>query len=342
MILLLDIDEQAFHYCCVDHGRTIMEKTFTTVDLLKEGLRLLYKDQLISLMGYRIRNGGRYVDRPVMEITPSLIAHIGEEACFDPALDILMKEVVVFCRELFLESRHFILCESAFFLNMPAHSRLYAIPLKYAQDGIQKYGRNGLIHEWAAKKVAPVERAGGGKLISVFLNDRTDVVALKGGKPVASSHGFSDLDGMMSVNGCGAIDTSIVFQLFAEGASAQDIHRILSQESGFKALSGNKQRTALAGDIFAYQLIKMIGAFMAVLEGADALVFIGEGKEGTVALVFELLRQMEFLGLKVEQVIPGGDLSLLTAADSSVRAYYLDLRKGPLLAQILQAYARLS
>lgn len=198
--------------------------------------------------------------------------------------DALMHELASFLAQRLPACRHVILSDADIYNSMPGYARSYALPLKYTEAGLVKYGRNGLIHGWALRQLVALKGARAGKVITVFLNDNTDVVAFKDGQPLMSSHGFSGQDGIMSRTGCGAIDTSIVFQLFADGHTRESIEHVLAQESGFMALlggkagivellGGNDPASVSARDIFAYQLLKAIGAGVAVLEGLDVRAF---------------------------------------------------------------------
>lgn len=332
MILLLDADKEAVQYCLKDNDRTIEQGKEQETGLLKEKLCRFNKDHEIKALGYRVQNAGQSIDRSVMELSPSLAAHIGESPCFGPGNDMLIKELFNFCSERFESCRHFVVCDSAFFLNMPQYARSYAIVYEYTEGGLVRYPRNGIVHEWAVKKLAAVKAPKRRKIITVFLNDGADVVALKGGRPVMTSQGFSDFDGIISQTGCGPVDTSIVFQLFCAGYSVENIYQVLSQESGFKALGG--PQAALAQDIFSYQLIKTIGACVAVLEGVDAIVFIGDDQNELRDWTWDFLRQMEFLGLKRRENRTNED-ALLTSPDSPIGAYYLVFDKWSVIARLL-------
>jgi len=322
MILLLDADKEAVHYCFKDNNQTLEQGTLREIGLLKERLCRFNKDHKIKIVGYRVQNGGSVIDRPVMELTTSLAAHIGETPCLGPNSDMSIKELFNFCSERFKSSRHFILCDSAFFLNMPEYARAYAIPFEYTEEGLLRYGRHGIVHQWALKRLAAVKGAKSGKIMTVFLNDGgADVVAIKEGRPMMTSQGFSDFDGIMSQTGCGSIDTSIIFQLFFAGHSSDNIYQMLSQESGFKALSGDSE-AALASDIFSYQLIKTIGAGIAVLEGIDSIVFIGDDQKKIRDWTSHFLRQVKF---------PGNFL---------VETHYFGFDKWSLFSQLLAECAR--
>jgi acetate kinase len=213
-----------------------------------------------------------------------------------------------------MDSRHFILCDSAFFLNMPEYANAYAIGFEYTESGLVRYPRNGIVHEWAVNRITAIKGPNLKKIITIFLNDGADVVALKGGRPVMTSQGFSDFDGIMSQTGCGSIDTSIVFQLFSAGYSLESIYQVLSRESGFKALVDEK----LAMDIFSYQLIKTIGSGAAVLEGVDSIVFIGDDQKEIQDWTHDFLRHVEFLSL-----------------NSPIESCYLGFDKWEVMSQLL-------
>ena len=311
MILLLDADKEAIYYCLKDNDRILEQGKEWETGLLKERLCRFNKDHEIRMVGYRVQNG----------------TGVAEAPCFGPDSDVSIRELFNFCQERFESCCHFVLCDSEFFLNMPEYAKGYAIPFEYTDAGLVRHPRNGLVHEWAVNRLVAINGQKIGKIITVFLNDGADVVALKDGKPVMTSQGFSDFDGIMSQTGCGAIDTSIVFQLCSAGYSLERIYQVLSQESGFKALVGEKLRFSdlivrrdlkarLALDIFSYQLIKTIGAGAALLEGVDAIVFIGDDQKEMRDWVHSFLRQVEFLG--------------------PVGTYYFGFDKWSLFSQLLQ------
>ena len=188
MMLLIDADKKTFSYCLMDNDHIIKEGSETNLAHFKEKLCGLYRDNELEMVGYRVNNGGPTIDRTVVERTASAVAHIGEDTCFGPNTDALMQEIVCFCWERFPACRHFICYDSAFFNKMPKHSRLFAIPVEYAEKGIIKYGRNGMVHEGALRKLTSMKNGSSHeKVITVYLNNNTDMAALKNGDPVIGS-----------------------------------------------------------------------------------------------------------------------------------------------------------
>ncbi len=219
-----------------------------------------------------------------------------------------------------------------FLMTMPQDAVTYAIPVEYTEQGFVKKGRNGAVHQRAWERLTAVKGLSPAKVITVFLDDATDLVALKDGRPVMSSHGFSEYDGIMSRTGCGAVDTAIVFQLFAAGYSAGRIEQILASDSGFEALTnkatglldlvtGGGEQMNLARDIFAYQLVKAIGSCAAILGGIDALVFIGPDRQEIRDWAECFLGELACLGFVRCQQRPEESSSLL-ACGPAVDAYY--------------------
>ncbi|MBF0387712.1 MAG: hypothetical protein HQL20_07635 [Candidatus Omnitrophica bacterium] len=226
------------------------------------------------------------------------------------------------------------LSNTEFYAGMPLYARGYAIPVQHTSNGLIKYGRNGRVYQKVIQELVALKGELDAKVIIVYLNDKTDIVALKDGQPIMTSQGFADYDGIMSRTGCGAIDTSIVFQLFAAGNSSADIHRVLSKESGFKALTGESlslaelidskdPRVNFALEIFSYQILKTIGAACALLEGLDTVVFTGDNCPILKKWTGNFISNLSFLGLQTAQDRDPND-PCLTMAGSKVYAYYIN------------------
>ncbi|MBF0511348.1 MAG: hypothetical protein HQL13_03370, partial [Candidatus Omnitrophica bacterium] len=152
-----------------------------------------------------------------------------------------------------------------FFSSLPEYAKAFAIPIEYRDKGIYRKGRLGPVHEWGVKKISEKRQKRFEKTVSVVLDNYSNVVAIKNGKPISLTDGFSDTDGILSKTACGGIDTSIVFQMFSGGKSAQEIKKILSEKSGFKSLLGKDldikdilarrdAKARFAREIYLYQL----------------------------------------------------------------------------------------
>jgi acetate kinase len=138
----------------------------------------------------------------------------------------------------------------------------------------------------------------------------------------------------LSETGCGEIDSAIVFQLLADGVSKGQVEKLLSKQSGFKALAGGlfklkdvlRRRDAKAKftrEVFCYQILKNIGSYITSLSGLDLILFIGEDQMEIKNLVSELLLSLRFIGVQRKENVFRGEVSLLTESNSLVKAYFL-------------------
>jgi acetate kinase len=347
MILLLEGDNNnLYRYGLVGKDGVVETGIRSGAAAMKRTVLVLKNSRGINRIGYRVVDGGSRFNRTVMERTASLTERLGESSLIAVDNDRRMKELIDFCWEHCVDCRHYILSDTAFFTALPEASRTFAIPFELTEQGLHKYGRDGILHGWALKKYAGLGLRPADKVITILLNDRTNVVASRNGQPVAVSNGFAGTDGILSRTGCGWIDTSIVFRMFASGFSHRRIRKVLSEASGFKAflggsfglrdiLSRQDARSRFAQDVFSYQLLKCIGAYAAVLDGIGAIVFIGEGRKEMKGWVQGFLTRMAVLGLQIKSARSADKRPLLTAAGSRVCACYFATDQWQAMADLI-------
>jgi len=182
--------------------------------------------------------------------------------------------------------------DTAFHQSMPEHAYRYGLPNRlYKDHHIRRYGFHGTSHLYVAKQAAaimcqPLEEL---KLITLHLGNGASACAVKNGKSVDTSMGFTPLEGLLMGTRSGDIDPAIITYLMRnQGLSTQEIDKLLNHESGLKGLCGendmrtiiqraekNDREAQLALAIFTYRIKKYIGAYIAALEGVDAIVFTG-------------------------------------------------------------------
>lgn len=230
-----------------------------------------------------------------------------------------------------------------FSVRLPEYARFYAIPYAMSKKGLQKYKNQSRVHQWAIQKVTAFEKREYCNIITVFIGEPTSIAAIQKGHFIDASDGSS---GILSQTGCGVIDSAIVFQLLADGASVDQIENLLSKQSGFKALAGRPFKlndilgrrdikAKFAREVFCYQILKHIGASIANLGGADLILFIGEGQKEVEKVIFDLMRQLKFLGMKKRLKVARGEVSLLTTDDSLVKACFIKYAE-PKTSRILE------
>ncbi len=236
--------------------------------------------------------------------------------------------------------------DTAFHRRLPAEAAAYAIPQDMAsRHRIRRYGFHGIAHAslaagYAAFTNTPLAQA---RLITVHLGNGCSVAAIRGGQSVDTSMGFTPLEGLIMGTRSGDLDPAIVAYLARrEGVGPDEVERWLNERSGLLGLSGlshdmrellqaeerGNARAAFAIRSFCHRVRKYIGAYLAVLGGADALVFGGGIGENAPAIRARICRGMAWCGLELDQTrneavkgLSAGAAARISHADSKIPCY---------------------
>ncbi len=208
--------------------------------------------------------------------------------------------------------------DTAFHRTMPAQASSYAIPLELAQKHhVQRYGFHGLAHRYMAQRYAKIsglaiEQL---RLITLQLGNGCSATAIAGGRSVDTSMGFTPLEGLVMGTRSGDVDPSLPAYLAQrEGVDVAEVEDWLNRKSGLLGVSGSSHdmrdllererqgdgRAALAVDMFCYRVRKYMGAYLAVLGGADAVIFGGGIGENAPAVRARICAGMDWCGLIID------------------------------------------
>lgn len=207
--------------------------------------------------------------------------------------------------------------ETSFHRNMPDYAHIYSLPYAwYEQYNIRKYGFHGASHRYVTEKAAevlnrPLEEL---KLISCHLGGSSSICAVKEGRSIDTSMGFSAQSGLPMSSRNGDIDPYIIFYLIEQhGLTLEEIKETLEKESGLKGISGlsgdirdleqaaeSNYRARLALNVFCYEAKKYLGAYTAILGGLDALIFTGGIGENGINIRRRICDGLEFMGIRVD------------------------------------------
>ncbi|AVX31353.1 acetate kinase [Carboxydocella thermautotrophica] len=208
--------------------------------------------------------------------------------------------------------------DTAFHQTMPPKAYIYSLPYEYYEKyRIRRYGFHGTSHRYVAQRAAqllgkPLDQL---KLITCHLGNGASITAIDGGKSVATSMGFTPLEGLTMGTRSGDIDPAIVSYIMEkENLSAEQVTGILNKKSGVLGISGvssdfrdleaaaarGHERARLALEIFCYDVKKYIGAYLAVLNGVDAIVFTAGLGENSSVVREMVCRDLEALGIAID------------------------------------------
>ena len=206
--------------------------------------------------------------------------------------------------------------DTAFHATIPDIGRNFALPRAITELGVRRYGFHGLSYSYIANELAKQNTdLVTGRVLVAHLGNGASLCAMKDGKSIATSMGFSALDGLMMGTRTGSIDPAVIFYLMRDqGMSANDVEAMLYQKSGLLGVSGlsNDMRTLRAAastnaharealDMFTYRIIKEAGAMIAVLGGIDALIFTAGIGENDSELRANIMKGLKFLGFVLDE-----------------------------------------
>jgi acetate kinase len=236
--------------------------------------------------------------------------------------------------------------DTSFHRGQPAVASVIPLPRDITRAGVQRYGFHGLSYEYIASvlpQVAP--DIAGGRVIVAHLGSGASICALKNGKSVDSSLGFTALDGLCMGTRPGALDPGVVLYLFQNlGLSAKEVETILYKKSGLLAISGtsNDMRdllgssepgARLAVDYFVYRAAKEIGALTAVLGGIDGLVFTAGIGENSADVRRRICEASAWLGIELDDKANAGRGPRISNAGSRVSAWVIPTNEELMIAR---------
>ena len=242
--------------------------------------------------------------------------------------------------------------DTAFHQTMPKEAFMYGLPYEYYEkDKIRRYGFHGTSHRFVSAEAAKVlgKKVTELNIITVHLGNGSSVAAVKGGKCIDTSMGFTPLAGMLMGTRCGCIDPAIIPVLMNKyNLSADDINNIMNKKSGVAGISGvssdfrdldkaaaeGNERARLALDMFMYQTKAYVASYAAALGGVDAIVFTAGVGENSPEVREGVVKGMEFMGIKMdtEKNKVRGTVDV-TAADSKTKILVIPTNEELMIAK---------
>jgi len=245
--------------------------------------------------------------------------------------------------------------DTAFHQTMPAKAYMYPIPYElYEKYAIRRYGFHGTSHRYVSGKCIEYMggKAEGTRIITCHLGNGSSISAVKDGKIIDTSMGFTPLDGIIMGSRCGAVDPAIVpFIMEKENIAPSAMQSWMNKKCGLLGVSGvdsdmrkvmaameqGNERAKLAYDILVYDIKKYIGAYAAAMNGVDAIVFTAGIGENDVTVRADVCADMEYLGVKLDgernaaaKKLP--EPKLISAPDSKVKVYVIETNEELVIA----------
>jgi acetate kinase len=292
----------------------------------------LAREPLLAI-GHRVVHGGEKYREP-QRVTPVVVEELQRLSPYDP--EHLPAEIAVIkaCVRRYPRLLQVACFDTAFHQTMPAVARLLPIPRRYEKLGVQRYGFHGLSYAFLIKELGRVGRQGeaSGRVILAHLGNGASMAAVKDGKSVDTTMGFTPTAGLPMSRRSGDLDPGLVSYLArTEGMSVDQFHRMVNSESGLLGVSEvssdmrdllkeerNDPRAAEAVALFCYQAKKAIGSFAAALGGVDTLVFSAGIGEHSPVIRARICEGLEFLGIAIDRAHNEANAPVISKEESPV------------------------
>lgn len=272
----------------------------------------------ISAAGHRVAHGGEYfVDSAIVNSTVKQQI----ESCFElaPLHNPANLKGILSIERLLPTIPQVAVFDTSFHQTMPKSSYLYALPYKYYEDyRIRRYGFHGTSHKYVAQKACGMTGldCNNSKIVTCHIGNGASITAIKNGKSIDTSMGFTPVDGLMMGTRCGSVDPGVLLYIMEkEGVNTQKMNDILNKQSGLIGISGissdwrdiaeaaesGNERAKLALEMFVARMKRFIGGYLAELECADMIVFTGGIGEHVAFLRSQVCKGLEGMGIHIDE-----------------------------------------
>jgi acetate kinase len=301
----------------------------------------------LAAAGHRLVHGGARYHDP-QRITPEFLSELEKLVPLDP--DHLPEAIrgIQFVGKKFPQLAQVACFDTAFHSSLPTVAKMYALPRRFYDEGVLRYGFHGLSYEYIVGELRKLDaKQAAGRVIVAHLGSGASIVALKDGKSMDTSMGFTPLEGLVMSTRSGDVDPGLLLYLLAEEKMpAKDAGALLNKQSGLLGVSGStgdmrelqekaKQdpHAAEAIDLFCYRAKKYIGAYAAALGGLDALVFTGGIGERASAIRERICTGLDFLGIRIDATQNAANAPVISATDSHVNVRVIQTNEDLMIVQ---------
>ena len=268
----------------------------------------------IMAVGHRVVHGGSAFSDTI-EVNEEVKKSIRDLFSLAPLHNPPNYKGIEVCEKIFPEARQVAVFDTAFHQSIPTRAKKYAIPNEFHDKyQLQVYGFHGISHKYVSERAMEFLKKPKGKFITIHLGNGCSMTAVKNGKSIDHSLGFGPVNGLIMGTRSGDIDQSVIFYMIEKlGFSASEVSDLLHKKSGMLGLTGfsdlrdieqraeqGDEMCQLALEMNAYRIKKYIGAYIAAMNGVDAIVFTAGIGENSNVLRELVCRDMDYLGIALE------------------------------------------
>ena len=310
--------------------------------LLNEGL----EHKQLSAIAHRVVHGGVWFRESVI-VTQEVLQRLETLHPLAPLHQPHNLQGIRIFSEAFSQVPQIACFDTAFHQSLPEKEFLFGLPMTYAEQGIRRYGFHGLSYEYIRSELRRLSTRAHQRVVMAHLGNGASLCAMHEGNSMATTMGFSAVEGLMMGTRSGALDPGVLLHLLSEGKSLDDLTHLLYKESGLLGISGlsadmralqhsQQPQARLAIDVFTHRVVREMGAMTACLSGLDVLVFTGGIGEHDIQLRWEVCHRLQYLGVVLDPLLNTkaiGDQAIrVDAHDSRVEIWVIPTDEGRMAA----------
>ena len=309
----------------------------------------------VSAIGHRIVHGMQHTE-PAL-VTDDLLGELKKISSFDPEhLPIEIKLIEAF-KQRYPKVKQIVCFDTSFHTSMPVVAKLLSIPRRYYKMGIHRYGFHGLSYAYLMEELKRVvgEKATKSKIILAHLGNGASLAAVKDGKSIDTSMGFTPTSGIPMSTRTGDLDPGVAWYLMQfKKLTPKQFSYLINHESGLLGISetnsdmrellkieATDNRAKEAIELFCYQTKKWIGSFAAVLGGLDILVFSGGIGEHLPEIRSVICNNLEFLGIELDAIKNKNNEPVISTEVSKVKVHVIKTNEELMIAKMVATVLKL-
>ena len=327
-------------------------------DLMRFGIIKSYEE--ITGVGHRVVAGGEYFKESALVDSEEVIQKVEELALLAPLHNKANAAGIRAFKELLPDIISVVVFDTSFHTTMPEKAYRYPLPTKYyTENKVRKYGAHGTSHQYVAKEAAktlgkPLEEL---KLITCHIGNGASITAVKEGKSVDTSMGFTPLGGVMMGSRTGDIDPAILpFIMEKENLTIDQAVNALNKESGLYGVSGassdmrdilklvseGNERGIIAFNLYVKRICDYIGSYFVYLGGVDAIVFTAGIGENSIPVRKAVVERLGALGITLDEAANNvmGEEALISTADSKIKVFAIPTNEELMIAKDTYAFVK--
>ena len=318
---------------------------------LKELVLTLPNIPKIQAIAHRIVHGGSLFTKSVIS-TPSILNELSKLNALAPLHQPHNIEGVRAFATAFPDIPQVLCFDTAFHKTVSEIESAFALPAEITSEGVRRYGFHGLSYQYIIGVLLDCSKRAKGRVLMAHLGNGASLCAALGGQSVATTMGFSALDGLMMGTRAGSLDAGVLLYLLDKGYTAEQLEKLLYKKSGLLGVSGisadmrklrasNDPFAIKAIEIFTHRVVRESGAMIACLGGLDVIGFSGGIGEHDHQLRQAVCEKLSWLGVKLDQDLnqraTQDEISKISAEDSAVEVWVVPTDEGLVAARDAQA-----